>query len=84
MIKNILKLGKVIKQGKTTFRLVIQDKKELYLIAILLNGNLILKTNKDKYKNYLDKLNKYLNKGKLNYPSINYINSSILPSLNDN
>jgi hypothetical protein len=33
-------MGKVITQGKTTSRFIIQDKLGLYLIALIFNGNI--------------------------------------------
>ena len=42
MIQKTLGFGKVIKQGKTTSRFVVQDKKGLYLLCLLFNGNLVL------------------------------------------
>jgi len=41
MIQKTLGFGKVIKQGKTTSRFVVQDKKGLYLVATLFNNNLV-------------------------------------------
>ena len=39
-IQKELKIGKVIKQGNTTSRFIIQDKLGLYLIALIFNGNI--------------------------------------------
>lgn len=39
-IQKELKMGKVIVQGKTTSRFIIQDKLGLYLISLIFNGNI--------------------------------------------
>jgi len=39
MVQDVLGFGKVIKQGQSTSRYVVQDKKCLYLISLLLNKN---------------------------------------------
>jgi len=84
MIKNNLKLGKVIKQGKTTSRFVIQDKKGLYLIAILFNKNLITYSKIFSFNKFLIGLNKYNQKGNIKYPLINLVfNSRVIPTLQD-
>jgi hypothetical protein len=70
MIQKNLGLGKVIKQGKTTSRFAIQDKKGLYLIATLLNNNLVTHSKIVSFKKFLILLNTYNQKGKLNYPKV--------------
>lgn len=42
-------MGKVIKQGKTTSRFIIQDKLGLYLISLIFNGNI---RTPDKFKSF--------------------------------
>lgn len=42
-------IGKVIKQGKTTSRFIIQDKLGLYLISLIFNGNI---RTPDKFKSF--------------------------------
>jgi hypothetical protein len=42
-------MGKVLKQGKTTSRFIIQDKLGLYLIALIFNGNI---RTPDKFKSF--------------------------------
>jgi len=39
-IQKELNMGKVIVQGKTTYRFIIQDKLGLYLISLIFNGNI--------------------------------------------
>jgi hypothetical protein len=41
-MQSTLGFGKVIKQGATTSRFVVQDKVGLKLIALLFNGNMVL------------------------------------------
>ena len=52
-IISILKFGKVIKQGERTSRYIIQDMKCLYLIILLLNGNIVLPSRKIQLKNFI-------------------------------
>ena len=72
MIKKNLNLGKVIKQGKTTSRYIIQDKKGFYLIAILLNKNLVTYSKIMSLNFFILALNKYNQKGIIKYPIINF------------
>jgi len=88
MIQKMLGFGKVIKQGKTTSRFVVQDKKGLYLIATLFNNNLVTYSKRCDYQNFLLLLNIYNQKGTIKYPIIH--NSSnfkesieIFPTLQD-
>ena len=86
MIQKILGLGKVIKQGKSTSRFVVQDKKGLYLLATLFNNNLVTYSKKISFHKFLSALNMYNQNGNLKYPIIplktNDI-SIIKPTLND-
>jgi hypothetical protein len=41
-IQSQLGFGKVLKQGKTTSRFIVQDALNLYLIALIFNGNIVL------------------------------------------
>ena len=70
MIQKNLGLGKVIKQGKTTSHFAIQDKKGLYLIATLLNNNLVTHSKIVSFKKFLILLNTYNQIGKLDYPKV--------------
>lgn len=83
MIQNNLKFGKVIKQGKTVSRFVVQDKIGLYLIALLFNGNLITLHKINRYKKFLDNVNVYNNKGRIKLPNINLSDFSVKPTLQD-
>lgn len=71
MIQKNLGLGKVIKQGKTTSRFVIQDKKGLFLIATLFNNNLVTHSKIISFNKFLTSLNIYNQKGKINFININ-------------
>lgn len=75
MIQKMLGLGKVIKQGKTTSRFIIQDKKGLYLIAALFKNNLVTHSKIESFNKFLLKLNMYNQKGNIKYPNINSIPS---------
>lgn len=63
-IQSNLGYGKVIKQGKTTSRFIIQNNFELYLIALLFNGNIILPSKLNKFNRWLKLLNQKIEKGK--------------------
>ena len=82
MIQKNLKFGKVIKQGKTVSRYVVQDKIGLYLIALLFNGNLVTLYRINQYKKFLDSVNNYYNNnGKIK--SIKLCDFSVKPTLQD-
>lgn len=85
MIQKTLGLGKVIKQGKTTSRFVIQDKKGLFLIATLFNNNLVTHSKIISFNKFLTSLNIYNQKGNINFFNINPSKemSPVLPSLQD-
>jgi hypothetical protein len=85
MIQKILGFGKVIKQGKTTSRFVVQDKKGLYLITILFNNNLVTNSKIKSFNKFLLLFNKYIQKGNIRYPTL-IINNSVkpIPTLKDN
>ena len=84
MIQRELGFGKVIKQGKTTSRFIIQDKMGLYLISILFNGNLVTHSKIVQFQNFLDNFNIYNQKGYISFPILTFNSKSILPTLNDN
>jgi hypothetical protein len=52
-------MGKIITQGKTTSRLIIQDKLSLYLIALIFNGEI---RTPSKLKSFNEFLNRFNNK----------------------
>lgn len=83
MIKETLGFGKVIKQGVTTSRYVVQDKKGLYLISLLFNGNLVTKRKSLSFKNFNLAFNKYSSKGKLQFETIDFNPFTVKPTLED-
>jgi LAGLIDADG endonuclease len=85
-ILSILNCGKVIKQGKRTSRFIIQDMKCLYLIILLLNGNLVLPSRKIQLKNFLKYFELRLinfNRNKFEYKKVKFLDYNILPSLSN-
>jgi hypothetical protein len=83
MIQEILGLGKVVKQGSTTSRFIVQDKKGLYLLCHLFNGNLVTSRKHLNFRLFLSAFNKYSNKGKLNFENIQFNLKTVVPSLED-
>ncbi len=83
MIKDVLGFGKVIKQGKTTSRYVVQDKKGLYLLSLLFNGNLVTNNKQIDFKLFNLAFNKYSNKGRIIFEQITYSPLIIIPTLED-
>jgi len=83
MIQKVLGFGKVIKQGETTSRYVVQDKKGLYLLSLIFNGNLVTKRKVLSFKNFNLAFNKYSNKGKLQFKEIEFNFSTVIPTLED-
>ena len=55
-------MGKVIVQGKTTSRYIIQDKLGLYLISLIFNGNIRTPEKLSSFNKFLNNLNKNINK----------------------
>lgn len=62
-IKENLGFGSVIKQSKTTSRYIVYNTLNLYMIGLLFNGNIILKTKLEKFNKWLSLLNKKIEKG---------------------
>lgn len=83
MIQRELGLGKVIKQGKTTSRFIIQDKKGLYLMATLFNGNLVTHSKIESFKKFASLLNEYNQKGSIIFPNLIININPVLPTLQD-
>jgi hypothetical protein len=82
-IKDNLGFGKVIKQSikQNTHRFVIQDIKNLYLICLLFNGNMVFPTRKARFLTFLSFFNeKLLKKNLITIPSLDV---SVTPSLKD-
>jgi hypothetical protein len=66
-IKDNLGFGKVIKQSvkQNTHRFVIQDTKNLYLICLLFNGNMVFPTRRARFLTFLSYFNEKLLKSNL-------------------
>lgn len=82
-IKDNLGFGRVIKQSikQNTHRFVIQDIKNLYLICLLFNGNMVFPTRKARFLTFLSCFNEKLLKR--NLITITPLDISINPSLKD-
>lgn len=82
-IKENLNIGSIYIQSKKnkTYRWIIQNRKDIYLISLLLNGNLILPIRSLKLNIFLAKLNYKLAINNENL--IKYDQRLVLPSLND-
>lgn len=61
-IQKELNMGKVITQGKTTSRFIIQDKLGLYLISLIFNGNIRTPDKLRSFNNFLIFINKNIQK----------------------
>ena len=83
MIYETLKFGRVIKQGKLTYRFIIEQKKLIELIVLLFNGNMILPSRINRFKKFLEVYNKKAIKGKIILSKIDFIESKNEPSLNN-
>lgn len=83
MIKQNLKFGKVIKQGKTVSRFIVQDKIGLYLLALLFNKNLVTIDKINSYILFINKVNSYNRTGKIKLPQIELGEFEVLPTLQD-
>jgi len=82
-IKDNLGFGKVIKQSvkQNTHRFVIQDIRNLYLICLLLNGNMVFPTRKARFLTFLSSFNEKLLKK--NITTIAHLDVCVIPSLKD-
>ena len=83
MIQKVLGFGKVIKQGVTTSRYIVQDKRGLYLLSLLFNGNLVTKRKNLSFKSFNLAFNKYSNKGNLQFEAIAFNPLTVKPRLED-
>lgn len=83
MVQDVLGFGKVIKQGQSTSRYVVQDKKGLYLISLLLNKNMVSLQKLKSFEKFLSAFNAYADKGTLRFKPVNFSNSTIKPTLKD-
>lgn len=53
-IQETLGFGKVIRQGVTTSRFVVQDKKNLFILINLCNGNFVTPSKLEQFSDFLD------------------------------
>lgn len=82
-IKDNLRFGKVIKQSikENTHRFVIQDIKNLYLVCLLFNGNMVFPTRKARFLTFLSSFNEKLLKN--NSTTLTPLDISVTPSIKD-
>jgi len=82
-IKDTLGFGKVIKQSvkQSTHRYVVQDMKNLYLICLIFNGNMVFPTRNARFLTFLSSFNEKLIKSKVGI--IVPVNTCVLPTLKD-
>lgn len=83
MIFETLKFGRVIKQGKLTYRFIVEQKNLMELIILIFNGNMLLPSRIKKFKKFLEVYNKKAIKGKIILSQIEFIKSNNEPSLNN-
>lgn len=82
-IKETLAFGKVIPQSLSTSRYVTQNKREIEIIISLFNGNTILPSTNEKLLKFIKGFNLWITKGSIRLSTVNIVNKTILPSLND-
>jgi hypothetical protein len=84
-IQNILGFGSVILQSRVnyTHRFVVQDKVNLHLICLLLNGNLVFPVRQEKFLTFLSVFNVFTSSGTLILPRIIPLLTTVLPTLTD-
>lgn len=82
-IKDNLGFGRVIKQSikQNTHRFVIQDFKNIYLICLLFNGNMVFPTRKARFLTFLSTFNERLIRKSLN--TIIPLDNCVIPTLED-
>ena len=83
MIKNTLRIGKVIKQGSRTSRFIVQDKKGLELIVSLFNGNLVQPSKFNDFMKFLELFNIIACKGIKRVNTVKFLDQIVIPSLED-
>jgi cytochrome c oxidase subunit 1 len=83
IIKTNLNMGNIVIESKQnhSYKWIVYNKRDLYLLNILLNGNLVIPLRFTKFNQFLSKFNEYLLKNNQNLilPKL-YL---VLPSLND-
>jgi len=78
-IKKQLGFGRVIKQGHKTSRFIVQDIKNLYILILLFNGNIIFPSKQKSFFEFVNHFNK-----RSNFPTIVFTSSFMLPTYYDN
>lgn len=77
-ILKTLKFGRVIKQGKFTYRYIVEQKSLIELIILIFNGNMLLPSRIKRFKFFLEIYNKKATKGPIILQTIEF-----LPSINE-
>lgn len=82
-IKQNLGFGKigVLSSRQKTHRFIVQDLKNIYLLSLLFNGNMVLPTRSARFLTFLSSFNEKLLRK--NLMPINPITVNVVPSLND-
>lgn len=83
MIYDTLKFGRVIKQGKFTYRFIVEQKLLIELIILIFNRNMLLPSRINRFKKFLEVYNKKAIKGKIILLPIEFIKPENEPSLNN-
>jgi hypothetical protein len=83
MIKNTLSFGRVIKQGKSTYRFIVEQKLLIELIILIFNGNMLLPSRIKRFKIFIEIYNKKAIKGKIILSPIEFLNYKNEPSINN-
>jgi len=81
MIKDTFKFGRVIKQGKLTYRFIVEQKLLIQLIVLIFNGNMVLPSRIKRFNKFLDIYNKKAIKGKILVKPIEFVIPKNEPSL---
>ena len=84
-IQKMLGFGSVILQSQVnyTHRFVVQDKVNLHLLCLLLNGNLVFPVRQEKFLAFLSVFNVFTSSGSLILPRIIPLLTTVLPTLAD-
>jgi len=82
-IKNNLGFGNIIKQSikQNTHRYIIQDIKNIYLVCLLFNGNMVFPTRKARFLTFLSSFNERLLRKNIN--TITPLDTCVTPTLED-
>lgn len=77
-IQRMLGFGKVIKQGPTTHRFIVQDQASLQLLVALFNGNLVFPIKQNRFAAFLAAVNK-----RFSHSPVTLIPTLVVPTLLD-